>query len=136
MRAFEILGIVLLRFRPLPRIWAVFLIAVNAGSLIFIDTVYGQLNLLAILAGITVMIIIHARLGFVRLLGIGHIFWVPMLIWFVQNLPDRAVDPLLHFWVLILIVSNTGSLVIDAADVWRFIRGERTPHYVWRDGPA
>ena len=66
------------------------LILVNAGSLVFLDTIYGQLNLAAVVAAIAVIVLIHAKHGFVRLLGIGHLFWVPMLIWFAFNLPDRG----------------------------------------------
>ena len=129
----EMLGIVLFRFRPLARVWVIALIAVNLGSLAFIQTQYGLANLLATLAGIGVMILIYARLGFVRLLGVGHIFWIPMLIWFACSLPDKQTEPLLYYWVLSLIAFNSVSLLIDAIDVIRFAAGERSPHYVWRE---
>ena len=132
MRAFELLWIVLFRFAPLPRIWAVALIAVNAASLFFIDTIYGQINLAAVLAAIAVMAVIHARMGFVRLLGVGHVFWIPMIVWFVANMPDRTADPVLHQWVVTLLIFNSICLVVDAVDLVRFIAGERTPHYVWK----
>lgn len=132
MRAFEILGIVLFRFRLLPRAWAVVLILVNAGSLVFLHTIYGQLNLAAVVAAIVIIVLIHARHGFVRLLGIGHIFWVPMLIWFAFNLPERSQEPALFGWVVLLMICNTVSLVIDASDVARYLSGERAPHYTWR----
>lgn len=128
----EMLGIVLFRFRAVPRAWAIALIVVNLGSLLFLDTRYGLVNLVALLAGISVMAVIYAQVGFVRLLGIGHIFWVPMLIWFLFDLPDRAQDPVLYSWVLTMMVFNTISLVIDAADVVRYAAGEREPYYVWR----
>ena len=53
----QILEIVLFRFRPLARVWVIALIAVNLGSLAFIETQYGFANLLATLAGIGVMIL-------------------------------------------------------------------------------
>ncbi len=133
MRTFEILWIVLFRFRPLPRLWAIALILVNAGALFFLDTCYGLAVLGAALAGVAVMAVIHARLGFVRLLGIGHGFWIPMLIWFAADLPDRTATPLLHDWVMTVIVFNAVSLLIDAIDVGRYVAGERRPHYVWTD---
>ncbi len=132
MKSLEILWIVLFRFRMLPRVWAILLILVNAGSLIFIDTHYGQLNLAAVLAAIMVMALIYARLGFVRLLGVGHVFWIPMLIWFATDLPDRTEQPWLYAWVVSLIVCNCISLVIDTIDAARFIGGDRRPHYTWK----
>lgn len=132
IRAFEILGIVLFRFRPLPRLWAIVLIAVNAASLLFVHTIYGQANLVAVLAAIGVMAVIYARLGFVRLLGIGHAFWIPMLIGFALHMPDPDEQPWLYYWVVSLMVCNTISLVVDAVDAARFFAGDRQPHYNWR----
>ncbi|MES0828296.1 hypothetical protein [Ruegeria sp. SCP11] len=131
MRAFEILWIVLFRFPPVARIWAVCLILVNLGSLFFFDTIYAQMNFAAIGIGVALMIFIYQRLGFVRLLGIGHILWVPMIAYFLMNLPDTMSHPTLYTWVVAVIVFNTVSLVIDSIDVLRFLRGERAPHYTW-----
>ncbi len=131
MRAFEILWIALFRFQPVARVWAVCLILVNLGSLFFLDTIYAQMNLAAIGLGIALMIFIYQRVGFARLLGIGHILWVPMIAYFLMNLPDAMSQPTLYVWVVALIVFNTVSLVIDSIDVLRFLRGERAPHYTW-----
>ena len=131
MRTLEILWIVLFRFRPLPRLWAIALILVNAGALFFLNTPYGLAVLGAAFAGIAVMAVIHARLGFVRLLGIGHAFWIPILIWFAADPPDRTATPLLHDWVMTVIVFNMISLAVDAVDVGRYVAGDRDPHYVW-----
>ena len=129
----EILGIVLLRFRLLPRLWAALLIMVNGSSVLFLHTFYGQAALAAMCAAIVTMAVIYARLGFVRLLGIGHVFWIPMLIWFAWHPPDKMQQPLLYSWVLSLMICNTLSLLIDAIDVVRFIAGERHPHYTWKE---
>lgn len=133
LQPLEMLGIVLLRFRAVPRVWAVALILVNLGSIYFIDTRYGLLNLLAVVAAIGFMAVIYTRLGFVRLLGLGHVTWIPMLLWFAFDLPDKHQDPLLYWWVLSLIAVNSICLVIDAIDVARYVAGERKPHYVWRE---
>ena len=131
IRTAELLGIVLFRFQWPARIWAVSLITVNLGSLCFIQSIYAKANLIALSAAVLVMATIYARFGFVRLLGIGHLFWVPMLVWFAWNLPDRTEQPVLHTWVLLLMAFNGISLVIDFVDVVRFIRGEREPYYTW-----
>ena len=131
----EIIGIVLLRFRLVPRVWAALLIMVNASSVFFLDTRYGQIALAAILIGALTMTAIHTRLGFVRLLGIGHVFWVPMLIWMAIDVPMLDPDSMLRNWLLCLIVFNAISLVIDGMDVIRYLRGERRPHYSWNQLP-
>ncbi len=132
MRAFEILWIVLFRFKPIARTWAICLILVNLASLLFLDSYYAWFNLVAVGVGISLMIVIYFRLGFVRLLGAGHFLWVPMIAYFVSNLPDKDTDPALFWWVCVLAGFNSVSLVIDAIDVARFLKGERNPHYVWQ----
>ena len=132
--AVELLGIVLLRFRPLPRVWAILLIAVNLGAVFFLDTLQGRVALVAMLAGALIMAAIHHRLGFVRLLGIGHILWIPMLPWMAAGLHEIETGSPLHTWVRALIVCNVISLIIDAIDVTRFLRGEREPYYTWTTG--
>ena len=131
MQALEILWIVLFRFRWIPRIWAIHLIAVNLAALAFLDTRYGAISAVCSLLGVGLMIWIHSRLGFVRLLGIGHIFWIPMLVDFSIEPPDAGTEPALYFWVVLLMVSNTLSLILDTVDGVRYWRGERQPHYVW-----
>ena len=54
----EMAGIVFLRFPPLIRAWAAGLVAVNAIALVFIQTVYGQVALAAVGAGVIIMVLI------------------------------------------------------------------------------
>ena len=129
----ELLGIVLLRFRIVPRIWAILLVLVNVAAVFFLDTLYGQAALAAIVFGVVVMVAIHMRCGFVRLLGIGHILWIPMLIWFAVEIPTLEPGSLLRNWMTLLLIFNSISLIIDAIDVMRYVRGERAPHYTWNN---
>ena len=132
----EMAGILLLRFPPLARAWVVLLVLVNLASVLFLDTIYGQVAAAAMSAGVVVIVLIHETLGFVRLMGIGHIFWIPMLIWFVMNPPDRSETPTLYWWFMSLVVCNTLCLVIDTRDVLRYVRGEREPYYRWTPAPS
>jgi hypothetical protein len=73
---------------------------------------------------------IYYRLGFVRILGLGHVLWIPMAIWLWTRLdqtPPRTST--FKYWMLIVIVMNTLSLVMDAVDVVRYIKGDRKPYY-------
>lgn len=127
----ELAGIVLLRFRLPARLWAILLIVLNAASLFFINTIYGQVAFASVLIAVVIMTAIYLKCGFVRLLGIGHILWIPMIPWLVLNLPGRSESPLLYDWVVCLIAGNSISLVIDTIDLARFLKGDRDPHYTW-----
>ncbi len=129
---FELLGIVLVRFRPVQRVWGAWLVTVNAAGLIFIMHIEAQVAVGAVGLAVLGQALIYQRKRFIRLLGTTHVLWVPMLAWFVSRLdtlPEGEVA--FHAWLLTLIATNAVSLMIDAWDAARFVLGERQPHYVW-----
>jgi len=65
-----------------------------------------QLVLLVfMLAAMTQMLIFH-RLGFIRLLGIGHIYWIPMLAWLWPYDYSTRMDAGFMAWLSALILLN------------------------------
>lgn len=95
--------------------------------LFFIETLEAQVVLGAMMAGAAIQMSIFRMKGFVRLLGIGHILWIPMVIWLAIGFnPERLASPF-GLWVATVVILNSVSLLIDAADVARYINGERTP---------
>lgn len=128
----ELFGIVLIRFRPLPRLWGAWLIAVNAAALLFIQHLEAQVTLAAVGAAAVAQALIYQRKGFIRILGVTHAVWIPMLPWIVLRLDTvPSEEAAFRGWLITLIATNTISLLIDATDAARFISGERRPHYVW-----
>ena len=127
----KLFGIVFLRFRPMPRLWNVWLVGVNMGCLYFITHIEAQVVLAVTLVSVVVQALIYQRIGFTRVLGSAHLLWVPMFAWIATRLDSIATDPALYAWVLVLAATNAMSMVIDGVDVTRFIRGERAPHYRW-----
>lgn len=131
---FELFGIVLVRFRPAPRIWGAWLVAVNAACLLFIGHIEAQVTLAAVGAAVLAQALIYQRKGFIRLLGTTHVLWVPMLTWMalrLDTLPTTQAGTAFHAWLVTLIATNAVSLAIDAWDATRFVLGERRPYYVW-----
>ncbi len=95
--------------------------------LFYIQTLEAQLTIAAMFAGAITQSYIHSKLGFVRLLGLGHIFWVPLVIWLGFRLNTIGLDSSFGIWLASLVLLNTISLIIDVIDVIRFISGERSP---------
>lgn len=128
----ELFGIVLVRFRPVQRIWGAWLIAVNSACLLFITHIEAQVALAAVGLAVLAQALIYQRKRFIRLLGVTHFIWVPMLAWIALRL-DRlpTEEPAFHAWLVTLIATNAVSLAIDAWDALRFLRGENQPHYRW-----
>ncbi|GKS57958.1 hypothetical protein YTPLAS18_14850 [Nitrospira sp.] len=128
----ELFGIVLIRFRPVQRVWGAWLIAVNSACLLFTSHIEAQVALGAVGVAVLAQALIYQHRRFIRLLGVTHVLWVPMLAWMVLRLGTLPEDETaFHVWLIMLIITNTMSLVIDAWDAMRFVFGERCPHYVW-----
>ena len=129
---FELFGIAFMRFRPVQRIWVTWLVAVNLACLLFIQHPEAQVALGAVGVAVLAQALIYQRKRFIRLLGVTHIVWAPMLMWIVLGLDALPGDETaFHVWLLTLVVTNAVSMAIDASDTTRFILGERQPHYSW-----
>jgi hypothetical protein len=129
---FELFGIVLVRFRPAQRIWGAWLVAVNAASFLFIQHIEAQVTLGAVGVAVLAQALIYQRRRFIRLLGVAHVLWIPMLTWIALRLDTLPKgESAFHVWLITLIATNTVSLAIDAWDATRFVLGERRPYYVW-----
>ena len=115
----------------LPKPWRAWMgLLVGANMLVpfyFIQTLEAKVVLAAIICSITIMTAVFGAKGFVRLLGIGHIAWVPMIPWLITRLDKTSFDSFFGYWLIAVIVLNSLSLIIDAIDVLRYIRGERGP---------
>ncbi len=108
------------------QLWLLLLVCVNLIiPLFFIDRLEARLVVGAFLGSVLLMTILTAVSGFTRLLGLGHILWFPLLYFLWTRLDQIPGDDLFAIWVRVLMMLNAVSLVIDAADVIRYIAGDR-----------
>ena len=115
----------LLRSPLRVRIWLAALVAVNmAAPLYFLDSLEAKLILAALGGSMVLMTVLTGIAGFTRLLGLGHILWIPLLLWLIPRLEQLGGDAHRRLGPA-LIVLNSVSLTLDAIDVVRYIRGER-----------
>ncbi len=113
---------------PIP-LWMGALITANGlAPLFFWNTLEAKVVLITFMVSATIMVTIYARLGFVRLLGLGHILWIPLVIWLWARLGGVELGSAFAYWILAVMVLNSISLIIDIVDVIRYARGEREPY--------
>jgi len=123
-----------IRNMPLPwRIWVAVLFIANMGAVFFLPRMEARVVLGGFLLGVFQQHVIFSRLGFVRLLGLGHFHWIAMLAWLVLRLDTISGEPLLYRWVVTVIFCCGLSLAIDAVDVVRYLLGAREPTVVIRE---
>ena len=126
-----------IRNMPPPwQIWVAFLFMTNMGAVFFLPRAEARVVLGGLLLAVFQMNIIFTRLGFVRLLGLGHFHWIAMLAWLVLRLNSISGEPILYRWVVTVIFCCGLSLVIDTVDVVRYLLGEREPTVVIREDIA
>ena len=113
----------------LPLQWQLWLTVLVAANLVvpffYLQRLEAQVVLGTILASMTLMTFLTSRFGFTRILGLGHIFWVPMLAFLLVRLGNVPAGNVYGIWIRALIVLNSVSLVIDAVDVVRYLVGDR-----------
>ena len=128
MRSFIKFNQGLLRYPLGVKVWMLVLITANFFVPLFLlPRIAAVVVIATFLAGFGLMVWITKVSGFTRLLGLGHILWIPLVIyaWSLLGTPDDS--GVYSYWLRLLITVNTVSLFLDAFDVARYLRGDRGP---------
>ena len=108
------------------QVWLLGLVSTNLfAPLFFIRHVEAQLVVGALLVSMALMTVLTGRFGFSRILGLGHIAWIPLVAFLWTRLSDVPAGDAFGIWLRAVIALDAISLVIDAVDVVRFLRGDR-----------
>ncbi len=108
------------------RAWVLLLISVNLVTpFFFLEHVEAQAVLAAGVLGLVLMTALTGRFGFSRIIGLGHIAWVPLLGFLWIRLPDVPATDAFGLWLRAVIAIDAISLVFDGLDVARFLHGDR-----------
>jgi len=108
-------------------IWVWCLPTVNLASIFFLDYPEGKVVLVCMMIAGTLMPYLHSKFGHVKLLGIAHFAWLPMLIWLYTRMDSIKLVDSLYKWVLLLFFFDGISLILDTIDVVKYSLGQRKP---------
>lgn len=118
----------ILSMPKLWQLWMVFLVTANMVlPFFFLGTPEAIVVLVAAGVGLVIMMNLFAKLGYVKLLGIGHIPWLFTVPWLWSRLGQTVEGSPFYYWLLAVIVLDSISLVIDTVDVIRYWKGDRQP---------
>ena len=124
----------LLRFHPLWLAWIGLLTGANmVAPLLFLPAPEAVWTLAAFLTAAMTQMLMFSRLGFVRILGVAHALWFPLVIWIWIRMDAVPTDDPMYLWMASLVALNSISMAIDVADVGRYLAGERTPTLTLED---
>lgn len=107
--------------------WLILLVTANlVMPLFYLNRFEAQVVLATIMASMILMIVLTALTGFTRLLGLGHVLWIPLIYFLWLRLEQNPADDFFGIWIRVLMILNATSLVIDSVDVARYITGDRS----------
>ncbi len=115
------------------QIWQGFLVAANlVVPLFFLTRIEAQVVLATFFLSFMLMVMITWRAGFGRLLGLGHILFIPMIIFLLMQLNLHPLTEVYGIWMLSCVGLNGISLVLDGNDVVRYVAGDRAERVIFK----
>lgn len=112
---------------PMPVVvWMGVLTALNAMvPLFFLGQREALVVLVVFLLSAAMVMMLAEFVGFTRLMGAGHILWIPLLVYLWARMGAYPIAEPFGAWIRLVMLFNAASLVIDVVDVSRYLRGER-----------
>ncbi len=103
--------------------WVGVLMLVNMASLLFWAAPLAKIIFLTFIISAVSMMFLYSVFGFEKILGAAHVFWLYLVPFILLQLEDAGG---IFFWYLVVLsLLLTISLVLDAIDIWKYFRGIR-----------
>lgn len=99
-------------------VWVFFLMGINLASAIFWDEPAGRLVFITFLVSAFLMLSLYSIFGYEKILGLGHLLWIPLLGYLVLQLP--IAQGAFKIYLITLSFSIGVSLIFDFIDVWKY----------------
>lgn len=109
--------------RPLHEvIWVIYMMVINLAAAFFWEELLAKVIVIVFMISSMLMMGLYAKFGFTRILGLGHILWIPLVIYIGYEIP--ASEGIYMIYLIILQITISISVIIDAFDVWKYLRGD------------
>lgn len=106
--------------------WVFALMVINMASLAFWSEPLAKLILVVFMLLAMLMMGLYAVFGFKRILGVGHIFRIPLLGYLIVQL--QQIEGLFAGYLLVLSLAIGVSLLFDIRDVWIYLSSKQARH--------
>lgn len=94
---------------------------INLAAIFFWEELLAKVIVIVFMLSSILMIGLYSKFGFTKILGLGHIIWLPLVFFIGFKLP--YADGAYFMYLLVLMVTLSISLIIDIYDVWSYFRG-------------
>ena len=106
------------------RAWVLILTIGNVASVGFWNEPLAKVIFVTFMLSAMLMMGIYSRFGFKKILGVGHILWIPLLVYMLMEIPTAKET--FKGYLIILSISITISLVFDIVDVWKYFTSQKS----------
>ncbi len=108
------------------RLWMGVVIAANLiVPLFYLGRIEAQVVLAGLMAGAALMSMLTAWKGFTRIVGLGHILWVPMIVFLWTRLGAHPAADFYGAWLRAVIALDAAAFAIDLFAAGRYLAGAR-----------
>ncbi len=101
-------------------LWVMVLMIVNIASVLYWPETLALIIFITFMASAMIMMLLYSHFGFEKILGLGHILWIPLLIYIGIEFPT-AEQPFQQY-LIVLSVIITISLVFDIIDLFKYFK--------------
>lgn len=101
-------------------IWVIYMMAINLFAIHFWDELLAKIIVIVFMVSSMLMMGFYSKFGFTKILGLGHILWLPLAVYIAVLLP--GAESLFFIYLMVLLATISISLVIDIYDVWSYFR--------------
>ena len=105
-------------------VWVVILMIVNVASVGFWDEPLAKVIFATFMLSAMMMMGLYSRFGFEKILGMGHILWLPLLVYVLMSIP--AASDTFEAYLIIWSIFTVISLVFDVVDVWKYFTSQKS----------
>ncbi len=105
-------------------VWVLILMIVNVASVGFWNEPLAKVIFVTFMLSAMLMMGLYSRFGFEKILGMGHILWIPLIVYELMEI-STARDTFKGY-LIILSISIVISLVFDIVDVWKYFASQKS----------
>ncbi len=105
-------------------VWVLILMIVNVASFRFWNEPLAKVIFVTFMLSAMLMMGLYSRFGFEKILGMGHILWIPLLVYVLMEIPTArdTFKGYLIIWSIFIVI----SLVFDIVDVWKYFTSRKS----------
>lgn len=105
-------------------LWVLYLMIINMVSVAFWQYSLAKTIFFTFMISAMLMMGLYSRFGFTKILGLGHIFWIPLLSLILTQI--SMFEGGFQSYLIVLAFSISVSLVFDVVDVWKYFNSRRS----------